>query len=605
MHGVIGRHLGADPRTDWSRDSSTPKSGLLGAMVLGIVAALPVTIATIQVIRLGWTPSNDDGVIAVRAFDVFSAHSPLVGQYSQASLSLKVPVYSLGPLLYWVLALPAHLGPTALVLTMAAISVVSIIGVVVLAERRGGKGLMFMVAIAVVIMFRSLPVQVPYEIWNPWAGLIPFVALIFVSWSVACGDVKLLPLLVLVASYVVQCHLTYLVPTTGCLAVAVCGLGLRRLNLVRDGNGRGGGLDARPVIRRWIAAAGLVFVLVWVPPLIQEVSNHPGNLTLVIRSARSEPVMLGKTAGMWEIARAIGLSPLWLKRPLTARENLEYTHSPLAGLTALVVLIALGFVLAIGLRRRRFDVTAAAALGLVLAISLGIVTRSIPGGIAGYEALQYVLIWASPAGMFVYVALAWSVWCLWIRPRAVKRAAPPLAPAALTQSVSRRGPFIAFAAILAVSLVVANRPGSSSAAPARLGSYDMIRALTTKAVDALDRRRAVLLNIPNALGSGGQTVESTMAYEMRRRGISFAVPPRLADELGAQYCPKPASYPDVVTISEGDVHPARGTRLLASSSDATISVSQAPSLIRNQQEAAARADDNVANVPSHCARTTR
>jgi len=86
----------------------------------GLVAAMPVLIATAQAFQLGWVASSDDGVIATRAFDVLSGHSPLVGQWTQASSLIDKPTYSPGPLLYWLLAVPAQLGSRAMLLTMGA-----------------------------------------------------------------------------------------------------------------------------------------------------------------------------------------------------------------------------------------------------------------------------------------------------------------------------------------------------------------------------------------------------------------------------------------------------------------------------------------------------
>ncbi|MEA2421693.1 MAG: hypothetical protein QOF55_792, partial [Thermoleophilaceae bacterium] len=48
----------------------------------GLVAALPVILSTAHSLAVGWTPVGDDAVIAARSYDVFTAHPPLLGQYS-------------------------------------------------------------------------------------------------------------------------------------------------------------------------------------------------------------------------------------------------------------------------------------------------------------------------------------------------------------------------------------------------------------------------------------------------------------------------------------------------------------------------------------------
>ena len=87
--------------------------------------------------------------------------------------------------------------------------------VVALARRRGGSLLMFATALAVVVMCRSLPTEVLSTPFNPGAALLPFTLLIFLCWSLACGEYRLLPITVVVASFVVQCHLTYATADVG------------------------------------------------------------------------------------------------------------------------------------------------------------------------------------------------------------------------------------------------------------------------------------------------------------------------------------------------------------------------------------------------------
>ena len=82
-----------------------------------------------------------------RAWDVLTAHSPLVGQYSESGYITGQIVHSPGPLLYWLLALPARFGSAAsIALTMGALNTLAIVGCVALARRRGGLVLMFVTA---------------------------------------------------------------------------------------------------------------------------------------------------------------------------------------------------------------------------------------------------------------------------------------------------------------------------------------------------------------------------------------------------------------------------------------------------------------------------
>ena len=118
------------------------------------------------------------------------------GQWSQASPLIGEAVYSPGPMLYWLLAVPAHVGSTAIVLTMGLVSVACFAGIVVLVHRRGGR--------LAGARRRGRPcVDLPLPAGGGavrglelLGGDAPFALLLAVAWSVGCGDCRLLPLLV-------------------------------------------------------------------------------------------------------------------------------------------------------------------------------------------------------------------------------------------------------------------------------------------------------------------------------------------------------------------------------------------------------------------------
>ena len=110
--------------------------------------------------------------------------------------------------------------------------------------------------------------------WNPSAGLLPFTLLVFLCWSVACGEHRLLPITALVGSFVIQLQLTYLLPSLGLLLIALAGLIASRIAwraLARrehppkgdpaggrppDRHGRGSdSAGATPRVRWWALAA--------------------------------------------------------------------------------------------------------------------------------------------------------------------------------------------------------------------------------------------------------------------------------------------------------------------------------------------------------------
>src|SRR5947209_17662847 len=189
------------------------------------LASVPVIASVIHALVVRWVPLGDRALIATRAYDVFSPHTPLIGQYSASSRAIGQTTHSLGPMLFWLLAVPSHFfGSFATPLTMGIVNLGCIVGSLMLVRRHGGAPLMLAIALAVALMARALPAELFHDSWNPAAGVLPLMLLMFVSWSLACGEYRLLPLALIVASFVAQCHLTFVPPALGALVVGLIGM---------------------------------------------------------------------------------------------------------------------------------------------------------------------------------------------------------------------------------------------------------------------------------------------------------------------------------------------------------------------------------------------
>jgi hypothetical protein len=229
------------PAPAWPARLAHALGGRPLTLAAGAAAAVPIATSTARAVRVGWEPTDDKGIIATRAYDVLTKHRPVVGQFSEAGLVTGHPAHDLGPMLYWLLAVPVRLGdPAAMAVTMGLVNATAVIAVVALARSGGGRPLMFLAAAAIPIMSMSLAAETFHDIWNPAATLFPFLLLIFLCWSLACGRWRLLPVTVLVASFCVQTHLTYLAPALGMLAVGLAGLALTWRAGARPAPGRRG-----------------------------------------------------------------------------------------------------------------------------------------------------------------------------------------------------------------------------------------------------------------------------------------------------------------------------------------------------------------------------
>jgi hypothetical protein len=435
-----GRRLAALPRKlplPGPRAARALGNGLL-TLAAGLAAAIPVISATVRAVQAGWVPVADRGIIATRAHDVFTSHAPLVGQYSLAGEVTGRVTHSLGPMLFWLLAPAAYNGSdTGMTVTMGALNTLCIVGAVALARRRGGRVLMVMTAVAIALMCQSLAAETFHDVWNPSAGLFPFTLLIFLCWSLACGDYRLLPLTALVASFTVQTHLTYLPPTLGLLAVGLGGLAAgsiarrqRGRRAMTDGPhpsapGRDSHAEAntgapqiavpapdpsRRSLLGWGLATLLVTAFCWSATIDGQLTEHPGNLTLIVESATKPKATLGDEVGWHAVVHAVGITPWWLQTPKSRwqrKYEVRSTPSTLARNSTIAMLAALALVAPIALVRRRRDVATLALTALVLCPALGAVAASTPTPRRLSATLGYTMWWGSQAGMVVWLALAW------------------------------------------------------------------------------------------------------------------------------------------------------------------------------------------------------
>jgi hypothetical protein len=321
---------------------------------------------------------------------------------------------------------------------MATVNTLAIVGCVALARRRGGLPLMFAAALGIALMNQSLPTESMHDIWNPAAGLYPFLLLIFLAWSLSCGDYRLLPLVALLAGYAIQTHLMYAAPTAMLLAVGLGGLLVRWLAERRRPDGR-----RRPAARvwPWALAALVIVVACWAPPAIDQIENRPGNLAMIVRTAEHGGAKLGASVGWHAVVRSVGVRPWWLYVPASEwQRKYDVLAKPgkLAVDSTLALLAALVLVAAIAAAARRFDLAAAALIGLGLCAVAGLQVALNPATQLLAETLGYTLWWASELGFWVWLVLAWAMWLG--AAAATRRAVSRWRPRSARTSAGQSGP---------------------------------------------------------------------------------------------------------------------------------------------------------------------
>jgi hypothetical protein len=524
-------------------------------LAAGAVAAVPIAASTVRAVRVGWEPTDDKAIIATRAYDVLTRHTPLVGQFSMAGVVTGHPAHDLGPMLYWLLAGPVRLGsPAAMAVTMGVVNAAAVVAAVALARSGGGLPFMFMTAAAIPIMSMSLAAETFHDIWNPAAALFPFLLLIFLCWSLASGRYRLLPVTVLVASFVVQTHLVYLAPTLGLLAIGLAGLVVMWRAGARP-------QPARRSVAVVLAAAVAVGAICWAPAVADEVTARPGHLTSVVHDATAPKATLGAAIGAHAVARAIGVRPWWLTVPRTRwdrKHDVRATPSLTRRLTTLALLAALALIAVAGALRRRIDVAAAGLIGLVLCAGLGVVADATPALPVLAATLGYTLWWGSQVGLWVWLVVAWAAWLVLARTARALRGRREAAPVRYVGVAARAVPALGVVAGLAAAGIAAGTATAAEVPDQHVALYRPIAGIGARLDATIPRGRTVRLD--GRLDVATQPVKAAVRYELAVRGIRVLARGAAARN-GAWYELDDRPYDTVITLTDRPRRP-RGASLL-------------------------------------------
>ena len=280
----------AEPsRRDRWLDRST-----IGALVALIV---PLVVTLVNLGRHHWYPTGDMAQAELHLRGFFG-HPPLVGAAGRIG-SILVPYGQgshPGPAM-WFAMLPVYLlfGRTSLGL-MVSVTVVQLAFILLtvwLVRRMAGSLVALAVATAAAVLVHSLGVPAFVEPWNPWLAVFAYFACIAASWGVLCGRNRWLWLAVGCGTFAVQCHAGY-IPLVGVLLAGLVGLVLWRWHRDRpQGFGRSW----------WLAVT--TFVLMWIPPLIDQWRRDPGNLRILFRHFTSTTEADGATRSYVGVTGAV------------------------------------------------------------------------------------------------------------------------------------------------------------------------------------------------------------------------------------------------------------------------------------------------------------
>lgn len=522
---VMSADLDAAPAVDphtprWSvgRGHIVGRVGLALALAPLVVAAVGLVVGAGDVL-----PAHDIAQLEMRTRDV-GQHEVLLGPYSRDGW------YHLGPALFYLMAIPYRLtggSSVGLYLGALAVNAASIAGMASIARRRGGRPLMAITLLASTVLVAGLGPDIVRNPWNPYITVLPYGLLIFLTWAMACGDRWALPVGAVVATFVAQTHVGYVVLALPLLVWGAVWLGATELSRRRargdapdgagpdgagpDGSGSGtSGSRTSGVGRAVLTTVGVV-ALLWLPPLIEQLTGDAGNLGKALFYFRhnDEPGQ-ALTGALRILSQEFALPPAWttgLRVPGYDEPAALYGAFPLPVLLVPVV-AAVVFLWRRGTRdARRLLLTVA------FATVLGVVAIVRTTGVT----FAYRLHWTSVLGMLSGVIVAWAGW-LAVRPR-------------LDPAGARR-----LTAGLAVALIAAAAVTSVQAARESPPEQDFAEPLAAVVPDALAYLGDVGLPDDGVVSVESASFESMLVapgvvLALEKAGVPARLPP-LSDAPG-------------------------------------------------------------------------
>ena len=317
-----------------------------------------------------------------------------------------------GPVYFYLLSIPARIfgaGARADFVGATAINAVAGMATVGVVGRRAGWRAALWTASVVGVLalvlgstspgastFSESALGATVSPWNPDIVIFPLVLFGVLCAAACAGSARHLLGAALVGTFAVQTNIATLpvvavlfVVATGAAAVAKL-TRMRQDRHVPDAERSVGGDQARRRLMPALCAVGiLLLLLAWLPPILQEVNGHPGNMTLIWRFFREHhpPGTLG--SGLWTILAVDGVLLFGLPQEMTFVLGAPHQHAWLV--LWLVLIVGAGAVALGAVRRSSFAVGLGVASLLGIATAIEAATR-IVGPTVGYLVLWEIAL---------------------------------------------------------------------------------------------------------------------------------------------------------------------------------------------------------------------
>ncbi len=474
----------------------------IGAGLLALLA-LPLIVALAVLAQKRWYPILDLAMTELRVRDVSSSHPPLIGLVGRIGPLGRQGSHP-GPISFWALWPVYRLfgaSSWAMQVSTVALHLLAMGTALWIAFRRAGVRLMIAVAAVLAILTHAYGALTLTQPWNPYLPLLFFIVFLLALWSVIADDLPMVPVAVVAGSFCAQTHVPYLglVVGLGGFTIAVASWSAYRRRRNRT---------ARRRYVVWLAIAAGVAVVVWTPPVIDQVVHDPGNLSVLsdyFRNPPESPVGLRRAIDVL----LVHLNPFHLVQELTTDRTQVETGSAVPGVLFLGAWVA-SVAAAWRIRHR-----ALLRLDLVLAVALvlALVSTSRIFGLVWY----YLVLWAWGITALMVLAVGWTVAALVGRrlDRSTAAKAARIGTAALVAVL------VAFSAAFTYNAVSVDVP-----APRLSHTLGVLTRRTAAALDrssapggGRDGRYLVTLRDPVDIGAMGYG----LVNELERRGFDVGV----------------------------------------------------------------------------------
>jgi hypothetical protein len=322
--------------------------------------------------------------------------------------------------------------------------------------------------------------------WNPMVVIFPL--LLFVLLGAGAMDRSALSLAgaVLVGSFVVQTNISTLPLVAAIGAVAAVTFVVTAVMDRRIAQGSVAsdapvsGVSRRAWAWVWFAAGAVAFVLMWLPPVVQQFTNHPGNITLIDRFFTAGYPGHTLRSGIDAVTAVFGILVEGPAEVMRSNLAIAPHHEVVAGLVTLVVLVAGVAATVVALRQRLRFAAGLGVLGLVGTLAMVVAVTRLVGHLYGY-----LVVWA----VALPIALVIGVGMIRL-PLALRSSSPAASGPPLTSTRT----FRLLGCVVAVGVCVVSVVRVAAIPPLSAASDPQVGALASLVVPALGHDRSVFVN---------------------------------------------------------------------------------------------------------------